>query len=86
MVVDAKYKPRYENHNISKDDMRQICGYARLEEIYKTLNKSYSETIDCLIIYSHQSCPISFTKEDLKKQKERGYANFYKLGISLLEL
>lgn len=83
MVVDAKYKPNYENHNIGKDDIRQACGYARLEEIYKTLNKSYSETIDCLIIYSHQSCPINFTKKDLKKQKERGYVNFYKLGISL---
>ena len=83
MVIDTKYKPRYENQSISKDDMRQVCGYARLEDIYNTLNKGYSETIDCLIIYSHQNCPYNFTKEDLKKQKERGYVNFYKLGISL---
>lgn len=83
MVIDTKYKPRYENQCIDKDDMRQVCGYARLEEIYRTLNKNHTETIDCLIIYSHQSCPKNFTKEDLKKQNKLGYVNFYKLGISL---
>jgi 5-methylcytosine-specific restriction enzyme subunit McrC len=83
MVIDTKYKPRYENHNIDKEDMRQVCGYARLTNIYDTLHKNYAETIDCLIIYSHQNCSKTFTKDDLKKQKENGYANFWKLGISL---
>lgn len=39
MVIDAKYKPRYENGNISTDD-------ARMKSIYKTLNVDRDILID----------------------------------------
>ena len=29
-VIDAKYKPRYKNANITKEDAREVAGYARL--------------------------------------------------------
>ncbi|GHT77767.1 hypothetical protein FACS189464_0010 [Bacteroidia bacterium] len=91
MVVDTKYKPRYQNHNISIDDMRQVCGYARLEKVYDELNLNDDERnkiIDCLIVYSHQKPEKDLLNDDLKSDdtKEKGYVNFYKIGIALPEI
>ena len=84
MVVDAKYK-RYEKCPIAIEDIRQICGYARMKEVYAELKVPQNEIIDCLIIYSHQNCNESFSKDDLTKTAENGYVNFYKCGIKLPE-
>jgi 5-methylcytosine-specific restriction enzyme subunit McrC len=89
MVVEAKYKPQYENYKISKDDIRQVCEYARMEYTYIKLgltgneNNGENKIIDCLIIYPHQDCDVSFTKASLKAEKQKEYVNFYKLGIRL---
>ena len=95
-VIDTKYKPRYHDHNISIDDIRQVSGYARLEKIYSELSISdHRQNIDCLIIYSHQECDKNFElnhltfdeNNDIKRiRKESGYVNFYKLGIRLPEI
>lgn len=84
MVVDAKYKPQYENGNISTEDIRQVSGYARLNRIHYFLKKDYSEVIDCLIIYSSQNESLnSFIRIDLKRVPEKEYNRFYKIGIEL---
>lgn len=95
-VVDTKYKPRYHNHNVSIEDIRQVSGYARLEKVYRELAiPDYDRNINCLIIYSHQDCDeiieikhfIYDEKNDMKViQKESGYVNLYKLGIKLPEI
>lgn len=95
-VVDTKYKPRYHDHNISIEDIRQVSGYARLERVYKELSISdYKQNINCLILYSHQDCDEHLElehfdydeKNDVKKiRKEKGYVYFYKLGIKLPEI
>lgn len=91
-VVDTKYKPRYENHKVKVEDIRQLSGYARIKSVYNDLNVEYTELLKCLIIYSHQDCDEDFTKEhfDLssedqikKLREETGYVEFYKLGIKL---
>jgi len=85
MVVDAKYKPRYKDHSVNIDDIRQICGYARMEKVYKELGIAKDKLIDCLVIYSHQDCSETFSKDDLTEKQENGYVNFYKCGINLPE-
>ena len=86
MVADAKYKPRYRNHAIDVDDLRQLCGYTRLEKVYEKLNIARDKIIDCLIIYPHQDCADKLSREDLKQTVEHGYVNFYKSGIALPEI
>lgn len=87
MVVDAKYKPRYENNNISIEDIRQISGYARMRKIYDELKiQDYSKVISCLVIYSHQTASNDLIKSTLKNKKEENYVDFYKVGIRLPEL
>ncbi|MCD7900738.1 MAG: McrC family protein [Bacteroides sp.] len=95
-IVDTKYKPRYENHNVSPEDIRQVSGYARIKKVYDELGcKDYDKVLDCLVVYSHQDCSEELTKEhftlspekELKKMRaENGYVKFYKLGIKLPEI
>ncbi|RXG29884.1 5-methylcytosine restriction system specificity protein McrC [Leeuwenhoekiella marinoflava] len=84
MVVDAKYKPRYHNDNISTEDIRQISGYARLKKIYDFLKYDTSQVIDCLVIYSNQDANRkNFTEDNFNLDKELEYNRFFKIGIEL---
>lgn len=83
MIVDAKYKPRYDIQKISTEDARQLSGYARLESIYKYLGKKEKKTIDCLIIYSDQNSNRKNFKDDFDYSKIDNYVKFYKIGIEL---
>jgi 5-methylcytosine-specific restriction endonuclease McrBC regulatory subunit McrC len=49
MVIDAKYKNKYFEGGIGKDDARQISGYARLKTVYEELSiENTKELIDYL--------------------------------------
>lgn len=61
LIVDAKYKPRYNFGNSNMiDDIREISGYARDTRITKDFSKGAEP--DCLIIYP-------FTKDDDDSQQ-----------------
>ncbi|MGP1479430.1 MAG: 5-methylcytosine restriction system specificity protein McrC [Capnocytophaga sp.] len=80
IVIDAKYKPIYEDSRVI-DDIRQVSGYARLEKVYQKLGLDGSnELIDCLIIYPSLDEDTNF---NLKDKKIAGYRNIYKQGISI---
>ena len=80
MVIDAKYKPIYEDSRVI-DDIRQVSGYARLERVYQKLGlEGSSELIDCLIIYPSLDENTNF---NLKDKKIAGYRNIYKKSISI---
>ena len=81
MVIDAKYKPIYEDSRVI-DDIRQVSGYARLTEVYKKLGlENSNELIDCLIIYPslEENKELNFKKLDTIKS----YAKIYKQSISI---
>ena len=81
MVIDAKYKPIYEDSRVI-DDIRQVSGYARLEKVYKRLGlEGSNELIDCLIIYPSLEENRVFNLENKSKITE--YRNIYKLGVSI---
>jgi 5-methylcytosine-specific restriction enzyme subunit McrC len=84
MIVDAKYKPQYQEGNVSTEDIRQISGYARLKKIYKFLEFEEDKIIDCLVIYSNQSANRKdFKGDNFKIEEEKEYNRFYKIGIEL---
>ena len=81
IVIDAKYKPIYEDSRVI-DDIRQVSGYARLTKVYEKLGlENSNELIDCLIIYPslEESKELNFKKLDTIK----GYAKIYKQSISI---
>ena len=63
-VVDAKYKPRYKGGRPSKEDARQLSGYARLNSVYKELNLKDDQLIPVYIIYPKGFEEIVSTKMD----------------------
>lgn len=80
MVIDAKYKPIYEDNRVI-DDIRQVSGYARLERVYQKLGlEGSNKLIDCLIIYPSLDEDTNFF---LKDKKIAGYRNIYKQSISI---
>ena len=83
-VIDAKYKPRYEDGRLSMYDVRQVCGYARMSEVYKKLEFNRDQIIPALIIYPsmHGDDLIPETLEQ-KIEPDNRYINVYKLGIKL---
>jgi len=86
MVIDAKYK-LYHKKNISKQDIRQVSGYARLNTVYEALNNQNNELIDCLIIYPDQDNGYkSFEGVDLKQNQEKDYKGIYKLAVKLPQI
>jgi 5-methylcytosine-specific restriction enzyme subunit McrC len=88
-VIDAKYKPRFKSvAGITKEDAREISGYARLGKIYRKLglNEDTAPPIKCLIIYPDQNQMehFSFTRStEPQFEKVSGYVRFYKVGIRL---
>lgn len=84
LVVDAKYKPKYESQDILKEDARQVSGYARLKKMYVELGiEDHTRVIDALIVYSSQNKPSDLTFERLLEDTSDAYVRFYKVGISL---
>lgn len=80
MVIDAKYKPIYEDSRVI-DDIRQVSGYARLEAVYNEFKIEENKLIDCLIIYPslEENKELNFKKLDTIKN----YAKIYKQSISI---
>lgn len=87
MVIDAKYKTKYQG-GFNNDDIRQVSGYARLEEVYKKFNPDFknceNKLIDCLIIYPDQD----EGNDDLKTVKIneneiKQFVQFYKVAVKL---
>lgn len=83
MVIDAKYKLKYERR-FDNADIRQVSGYARHKNVYKYLGKEEHEIIDCLIIYPDLELnSAGLPNKDLKSRPIDQYVSFYKLGIGL---
>lgn len=87
LVIDAKYKNRYQKGNINKEDARQISGYARLKSVYKQLGiEDSNQLIDCLIIYPNQEIDNSLdfkTHYQNNQEIDNNYVKLNKLGIKL---
>ena len=87
IIIDAKYKPRYQTDSKgSADDIRQISGYARDSKILMQLElneeQQQDKPVDCLIIYVDQAASEELP-DDLLQTKVNGMVNFYKLPIRL---
>ena len=98
IIMDAKYKTKYNYDEYEIDDIRQLSGYARDTGIMKKLEikdeKNQDTTvIPCLIIYpksDNAKIENKGTGEvnleqliNLKNKEISGFTQFYKIGIHL---
>lgn len=82
MVVDAKYKLKYENGHLH-DDIRQVAGYSRLNKVLDKIeefNNDFDKNsiLPCLIVYPNQSDDNAGNWKKIS-----AYHEVYKLGIAL---
>jgi 5-methylcytosine-specific restriction enzyme subunit McrC len=83
MVIDAKYKMKYQK-TYERDDIRQLSGYSRIKRVVEELGLNFNQVVDCLIIYPDQETgKVDLKNVDLKKNTISEFVNFYKLGIKL---
>ena len=94
LIIDTKYKPRYENGNKGIiDDIRQVSAYARDEKIISHLSDAqpYMGRISLPNLSGEKTSLYDlevtrFNHEESLLQKARkinGFANFYKMGVRL---
>ena len=83
-IADTKYKVKYQNGKINKDDFNQLSGYSRVNKIVKEFKKTEKYIPKCLIIYPNKESNDKIDFSD--KYKIKGLIRFYKLGISLPEI
>lgn len=87
IVVDAKYKLKY-NYSQIHEDIRQVAGYARLNKVRKEVGYSGNEEIPCLIIYPKPAGSKANSKLEIDKlliddNRISAYHQVYKIGIDL---
>lgn len=93
IILDAKYKPRYENGNGGIiPDIREMSGYARDERILRNFDNPYASEVPCIILYPscydemdkvEEEGTDKFEGELSKARKIRPYRDFYKMRIDL---
>ncbi len=85
LILDAKYKPRYENNSKTDviEDIREISGYARDMTIRRKFGEVLkNKIIPCVVIYPGNSDMESnlkndsFQQKDITDKNDKEYLNF----------
>lgn len=89
MIIDTKYKRKYQSDKYVADDIRQLSGYARDSKILKHLgfqsDLARDKVVDCLIIYPahlREDAPEELS-DNLREDEISGFTRFYKMKIKL---
>lgn len=86
MIIDTKYKRKYQQEKYQAEDIRQLSGYARDTKVLSKLGyitaEEQDKVIDCLIIYPDQTASDNLA-DDLKEKQISGFTRFYKMAIKL---
>lgn len=86
IIIDTKYKRKYQQEKYQAEDIRQLSGYARDTKILTKLGyltaEEQDKVIDCLIIYPDQNASEKLC-DNLKENQIKGFSKFYKMAIKL---
>ncbi|MCH3884397.1 McrC family protein [Tenacibaculum aquimarinum] len=85
VIIDAKYKPRYEEGVISHTDAAQVSGYGRLKSIRNKFQTEDNDLlIDTLIIFtSNSSQNKEIIKENLLANEDKRYHKLFKYSLQI---
>lgn len=87
LILDAKYRPRYQNEKYHIEDVRQLSGYARDTKLLSKLGyiseaEQDSAVVGCVLIYTDQKAE-TMLPDDLTLNKVKGFTRFYKVPIAM---
>lgn len=94
LILDAKYKPYYENGGIGWEDIQEISGYARDKKIlaelgwFKNGELNVQDVPPCVVIYPEYGEVNDTFGENLLDNAEvvSDYTNFYKIAVKVPRL
>ena len=87
LILDAKYRPKYQNEEYHIEDIRQLSGYARDTKLLSKLGyiseaEQDSAVVGCVLIYTDQKAEMMLP-DDLTLNKVEGFTRFYKVPIAM---
>lgn len=87
LILDAKYRPIYQENRYHIEDVRQLSGYARDTKLLSKLGcKSEAEqdtaVVGCVLIYTDQKAE-TMLPDDLTLTKVKGFTRFYKVPVAM---
>lgn len=94
LILDAKYKPYYENGGIGWEDIQEISGYARDKKLlaelgwFKDGELNVQDVPPCVVIYPEYGEVNNTFGENLLDNAEvvSDYTNFYKIAVKVPRL
>jgi len=87
LILDAKYKPRYQDNKYDINDVRQLSGYARDTKLltklgYVSQAEQDSAMVGCVLIYTDQKAKMTLP-DDLTANEIDGFIRFYKVAVAM---
>jgi len=87
LILDAKYRPIYQENRYHIEDVRQLSGYARDTKLlfklgYKSEAEQDSAVVSCVLIYTDQKAKTTLPA-DLTLNKVDGFTRFYKVPVAM---
>ena len=87
LILDAKYRPRYQDEQYHIEDVRQLSGYARDTELlaklgYMSEAEQDTAVVGCVLIYTDQKAETTLP-EDFTLNKVKGFTRFYKVPVAM---
>lgn len=91
VILDTKYKPRYDDSILSNDDIRQLAGYARDKKIRERIGIELTDettVVPCVIIYpkeKEEDKPLAEFHGNLFDiaKKDKDFVEFYRICVDL---
>ena len=87
LILDAKYRPIYQENRYHIEDVRQLSGYARDTKLLSKLGyiseaEQDSAVVSCVLIYTDQKAEMMLPN-DLTLNKVKGFTRFYKVPVAM---
>lgn len=87
LILDAKYRPRYQDEKYHIEDVRQLSGYARDTKLlaklgYMSESEQDSAVVGCVLIYTDQNAE-TMLPNNLTLNMVEGFTRFYKVPVAM---
>lgn len=87
LILDAKYRPIYQENRYHIEDVRQLSGYARDTKLLSKLGyvseaEQDSAVVGCVLIYTDQKAE-TMLPDNLTLNQIKGFTKFYKVPVAM---
>lgn len=87
LILDAKYRPIYQENRYHIEDVRQLSGYARDTKLLSKLGymseaEQDTAVVGCVLLYTDQKAETTLP-DNFTLNKIEGFTRFYKVPVAM---